>query len=228
MDRSKRIREDRGGTQSGENSIDPLSSVRVASGAAGLLVAFAPLIASALIVAVLLVPAPLSFAAPALTDLWDADVNLTRICDGDTTLLLICDPGLATCREGVVYFDSKAGMIRDMEVRPAIIMIGEPAGIRETVLALDVRIPVFIDRSQSVFGSVLSERILPALVLMDADGRVLATMYGGGDSLDGNIKNLIGTGTGDETDAGEEGGFNWWLVAIPLAAALAILPFVID
>jgi hypothetical protein len=115
-----------------------------------------------------------------------------------------------------------------MEIRPAIVLLGDPAGIRQTVLDLNVRIPVFIDRSESVFGSILTERILPALVLMDAEGRVLDTIYGGGDSLDGNIKALIGTGTETPTETVEEGGFNWWLVAVPVVAALAILPFVID
>lgn len=169
-----------------------------------------------------------SVAAPALTDLWDAAVDLPRLCAGDTTLILVCDPGLATCREGAVYFDNKAGPIREAQVRPAIILIGDPATIRETVLGLDIRVPVFIDQGETVFGNILAERILPALILMDPDGHVLETIYGGGDSLDGNIKAL--TGTEPETQAGtdEEGGFNWWLLAVPVVAALAILPFVID
>jgi hypothetical protein len=167
-------------------------------------------------------------ADPALTDLWDAAVDLNRLCAGDTTLILVCDPGLATCREGAVYFDNKAGTIREAQVRPAIILIGDPAVIRETVLELDIRIPVFIDQGETVFGSILAERILPSLVLMDAEGRVLETIYGGGDSLDGNIKTLIGTEPEIQAGTDEEGGFNWWLVAAPLLAALAILPFVID
>jgi len=176
----------------------------------------------------LLATAPLCSATPSLTDLWDAAVDLPRLCAGDTTLLLVCDPGLATCREGAVYFDSKAGMIREQEVRPVIVLIGDPAGIRETVLDLDIRIPVFIDQSESVFRSILAERILPALVLMDPDGRVLETIYGGGDSLDGNIKALIETEIETQTEMQEEGGFSWWLVVVPVVAALAILPFVID
>jgi len=185
--------------------------------------------ATALMIAfALLATAALSAPAPALTDLWDAAVDLPRLCAGDTTLLLVCDPGLATCREGAVYFDSKAGMIRDGEFRPVIVLIGDPAGIRETVLDLDIGVPVFIDKSETVFGSILAERILPALVLMDADGQVLETIYGGGDSLDGNIKALIGTETETQTETREEGGFNWWLIAVPVVAALAILPFVID
>ena len=159
-----------------------------------------------------------------LTDLWDAPVDLLRVCDGHATLLLICDPGLATCREGAVYFDSKAEMIRDEEVRPAIVLIGNPPDIRETVLDLDIRVPVFIDHGESVFESILNERILPALVLMDKDGQVLKTIYGGGESLDGNIRALIEA----ETETEEDEGFNWWLIMIPVAAALAILPFVLD
>jgi hypothetical protein len=167
-------------------------------------------------------------AAPELTDLLDAAVDLPRLCAGDTTLLLVCDPGLATCREGAVYLDSKAGTIREARVRPAIVLIGEPAAVRETVLDLDIRVPVYIDRNETVFGTVLAERVLPALVLMDADGQVLETIYGGGDSLDGNIKALIGTETVAQTEIPEERGFNWWLIAVPVVAALAILPFVID
>jgi hypothetical protein len=164
--------------------------------------------------------------------LWDAPVDLQGLCSGDTTLILVCDPGLATCREGAVHFDSRAGMIRDGEVRPAIILMGDPAGIRETVLDLDIRVPVYIDQGETVFGSILAERILPALVLMDDQGRVLETVYGGGDSLDGNIKAMIGTETEEraetQTETEEEGGFNWWLVAVPVVAVLALLPLVLD
>ncbi len=181
-----------------------------------------------LVALTLLIGAALCLAAPALTDLWDATVDLPRLCAGDTTLLFICDPDLATCREGAVYFDSKAGMMRDEDVRPVIVLIGDPAGIREVVLDLDLRVPVFIDQGESVFGSILNERVLPALVLMDADGEVLDTIYGGGDSLDGYIKALIGPGIGTETETQEDGGFNWWLIAVPAAVALAILPFVLD
>jgi hypothetical protein len=188
----------------------------------------AALVATALFVTGLLAAASPSAAAPALTDLWDAAVDLNKLCAGDTTLILVCDPGLATCREGAVYFDNKAGMVRGAQVRPAIILIGDPAAIRETVLDLGIRVPVFIDRHETVFGSILTERILPALVLVDAGGRVLETIYGGGDSLDGNIKTLIGTEPETRAGTDEEGGFNWWIVAIPVAAALAILPFVID
>ena len=185
--------------------------------------------AALLIGLTLLITAQLSFAAPALTDLWDAAVDLPRLCAGDTTLLLVCDLDLATCREGAIYFDSKAGMIRDEEVRPVIVLIGDPAGIRETVLDLDIRVPVYIDQGESVYEGILDERILPALVLMDADGRVLETIYGGGDSLDGNIKTLIGSGIETQTETQEDRGFSWWLIALPVvAAALAILPFVLD
>ncbi len=174
----------------------------------------------------LLMTAALCFAAPApaLTDLWDAPVDLSRVCDGHMTLLLVCDPGLATCREGVVYFDSKAGMIRDEGVRPVIVLIGRPPEIRETVLDLDIRVPVFIDARESVFGSILEERVLPALVLMDTDGEVLETIYGGGESLNGNIRALIET----ETETEEDEGFNWWLIIVPVVAVLATLPFVLD
>lgn len=188
------------------------------------------LLVSGWLITAVVFSATLSFAspAPALTDLWDAPVDLPRVCGGEATLLLICDPGVATCREGAVYFDSKAGMIRDEDVRPAIVLIGNPPDIRETVLDLDIRVPVYIDQRESVFGSILYQRILPALVLMDKDGRVLETMYGGGESLGGNIRTLIETGTGTETDAEEDDGFNWWLIAVPVVVALAILPFVLD
>jgi hypothetical protein len=209
MDRSKRIRKDRPGTKPGENTISSLLLLR-----------------ATLLALTLLMTAALCFAAPApeLTDLWDAPADLSRVCNGHTTLLLVCDPGLATCREGAVYFDSKTGMIRDEGVRPAVVLIGRPPEIRETVLDLDIRVPVFIDAGESVFGSILDERVLPALVLMDKGGRVLETIYGGGESLDGNIRALIET----ETETQEDEGVNWWLIIVPAVAALAILPFVLD
>ncbi len=171
---------------------------------------------------------------PELTDLWDAPVDLPVICRSETTLVLICDPGTATCREAAVYFDSKAEMIRDEGVRPAIILLGDPPAIRETVLQIDINIPVFIDTGESVFGTVLEERILPALVLMSAAGQIIDTIYGGGDSLDNNIRTLILTEVVAAADTAavdvteEDEGFNWWLVVVPVVVALAVLPFVLD
>ena len=155
-----------------------------------------------------------------LTDLWDGPVDLSRVCGGRETLLLICDPGVATCREGAGYFDSKAAMIKAGDIRPALILIGSPPEIRDVVLRLAIGVPVYIDATESVFESLLDKRILPALVLLDGGGEAVRSIYGGGDSLDGNIRAL--------TETRDGGGRNWWLIIIPVAVVLAILPFVMD
>jgi hypothetical protein len=154
-----------------------------------------------------------------LTDLWDAPHDLQAICKGQRTLLFVCDLELSTCREGAVYFDSKAGAIESRGIKPAHIFIGNPPEIREAVLAMDLGTAAYIDANKQVFAGLLDKEILPAIVLLDGDGSVIETRYGGGESLDGNIRAVLGEEDG--------GGRRWWLILIPVAV-IAILPFVID
>ena len=126
-----------------------------------------------------------------LTDLWDAPHRLDEIGQGMRMLLFICDPGLETCREGAVYFESRSASIRANRVKPICVFIGNPKDIREAVLALELRVPVFIDQEDQVFQLMLDQRVLPALALLEQDGTVVRTVYGGGESLDGNLKLLL-------------------------------------
>lgn len=126
-----------------------------------------------------------------LTDLWDAPHRLQDIGQGMPMLLFICDPKLETCREGAVYFETRSASIQANRIKPVCVFIGNPKYIREIVLALDLRLPVFIDKDDQVFHRLLDARVLPAMVLIDQDGTVAKTIYGGGESLDSNLRLLL-------------------------------------
>lgn len=154
-----------------------------------------------------------------LTDLMDTPHDLQSICRGRKALIFVCDLSLSTCREGAVYFDSRADMIKEEGILPLHVFVGSPPEIRDAVLTLGLKTAAYIDVEERIFGTLLDEKILPALVLLDGHGRVVETLYGGGESLDSNIRALV---------AGAEGsGRRWWLLLVPLAV-LAILPFVLD
>jgi hypothetical protein len=156
-----------------------------------------------------------------LSDLWDSPHLLKAICAGRPTLFFVCDTEASVCREGAVFFDARADDIEAHGFRAALIFIGPPAEVREIVLRTGIAQPVYVDPERKVFGALLDEEILPALVLADGGGRHVRTMYGGGESLEGNIGVLLEEG-------GNKGG-RWWLVMIAVVVtAAAVLVFVVD
>jgi hypothetical protein len=170
----------------------------------------------------LLLTAQALYGAPdlVLRDLWDTPLTLPAICAGQKTLILVCDLKISTCREAAIHFQARTPQIKDTGIRPALILIGDPAVVRDAVLALDLELPVYIDANRRVFGDLLTQEVLPALVLLDEAGLATEILYGGGDSLDSNIRTLI--------RAEDGAGRRWWLLLIPVAVLAAILPLVID
>jgi hypothetical protein len=160
-------------------------------------------------------------AAPdlVLTDLWDGPHRLDDICDGRMTILFVCDTELSVCREGAIFFDTRADEIEAEGLRAALVLTGQPAEARAFALRTRIDLPVFVDSGRQVFDKLLHQEVLPALVLMDGEGQHVKTLYGGGESLEGNIIILI--------EEGVSKGRRWWLILIPIALA-ALLPFVLS
>lgn len=154
-----------------------------------------------------------------LTDLWDSPHRLDDICGGRATVLFICDTQSSVCREGAVFFDTRADEIEAEGLRAALVMIGQPAEARAFALKTGIDQPVFVDSDRRVFDALLDQEVLPALVLVDGEGRHVKSLYGGGESLEGNIAVLLDHGTG--------AGRRWWLVLVPIAV-VAILPFLLS
>jgi hypothetical protein len=154
-----------------------------------------------------------------LTDLWDSPRSLDDICDGQATIMFICDTELTVCREGAVFFDTMADGIEAEGLRAVLVFTGPAAEARAFALKTRILHSIFVDSDGKVFDSLLDQEVLPALVLVDKDGRHLRTLYGGGESLDGNIAMLL--------EDGATGGPRWWLILIPFAVA-ALLPFLLS
>ncbi len=155
-----------------------------------------------------------------MEDLWDMPHSLAGICNGANTLLFMCDPGMATCREGAVYFDSRTDEIWAHEVQPACLFIGRPQDVRQIVLTLDLDVPVYIDADREVYENLLDQRILPAMILLDGNGNVIKTIYGGGESLDSNLRIILGE---------PEDGGHWRLIlSLVAAAVVGIILIVLD
>ena len=155
-----------------------------------------------------------------VSDLWDMPHDLHSICDGERTLLFVCDPKITTCREGAVHFDSQSRRIKARKIRPACIFTGSPREVRDAVLALDLSVPVYVGTDREVFGNLVDQKVLPAMVLLDRGGTVIKTLYGGGESLDYNLRILL-----EEESRG--GGLRLLLILVPLAVIGAVL-FLID
>jgi hypothetical protein len=165
-----------------------------------------------------------------LTDLWDSSRSLRSVAAQGTTLFFICDPGVKECREGAVFFESRASSMREAGIRPALIFRGKAPDVRSAVLNMDLDNPVYIDEDGHVIDSMLDQEVLPALLLAAPDGTVLKTVYGGGESLAGNIEQVIKPGTPEALPpqvarAGKEASGRWkYLVA---AVALVVIGVVI-
>jgi hypothetical protein len=159
--------------------------------------------------------------APVLTDLWDHPRAIGTIAAGRSTIFFVCEADLEVCREGAVFFDSRAGEIEARGLGAALIFAGPPAGTREFVLRSKITQPVYIDPTGRIFGTLVEQKVLPALVLVDGKGRHLKTLYGGGESLEGNLGILLAQGSAK--------GRRWWLIVLPVAVAAAVLvPLVLN
>jgi len=153
-----------------------------------------------------------------LTDLWDSPHRLADICSARPTILFICDTQSSVCREGAVFFDTRADEIEAHGLEAVLVLVGQPARARAFALNTSIDQNVFVDSDRQVFGTLLDQEILPALVLVDKEGQHVRSLYGGGESLEGNIAILLEEGAGR--------GRRWWLILIPIVAA-AILPFIL-
>jgi|GEM_PF-2202935 len=126
----------------------------------------------------------------AVTDLWDAPHNLRTIASRESTLFFICDLGVVECREGAVFFESRASSIRDAGMRPAFLFKGKPSEIRTIVLRLELDTQVYIDESGDVIEGLLDPAILPSILLVTPGG-IAAEAQGGGESLADNIERFL-------------------------------------
>lgn len=157
-------------------------------------------------------------------DLWDIPHTLESICNGREVLLLLCDLTTLTCREGAVYFDSQSDNIKAASVRPICVFIGKPIDVRQAVLNLDLKTPVYIDEAGLIYENLLDQKVLPALILLNETGSLERVVYGGGESLDHNLRTVMPVRTGEEVDAGPVRSRRWlWVTVLVSAAAIAAL-----
>lgn len=177
----------------------------------------------------LLTPLHTCHGAPEVevSDLWDMPLTLGEVCNGTETLLFVCDLSLQQCREGAVYFDAQAKAIRANGFRPGCLFIGRPDEVRGYALALDLDVPVYIDSEARVFREMLDQRIMPVLVLLDGEGKLVRSVYGGGESLDHNLSLILEREPVAEPAPGPSRS-KWLLLALAAAAVAAIAVFAID
>jgi hypothetical protein len=154
-------------------------------------------------------------------------LTLGSVCNGKQTLLFVCDLGLQQCREGAVYFDTQAQAIRDRGFQPGCLFIGRPDEVRRYALALDLDVPVYVDTEAKVFRDVLDQRIMPVLMLLDGDGHLVRSVYGGGESLDHNVSLILEPERGTEPGP-ELSGRKWLWLAIGAAAVVALVLIAIN
>jgi hypothetical protein len=158
-----------------------------------------------------------------VSDLWDMPITLRDVCNGTETVLFVCDLGLQECREGAVYFDSRAKAIRTRGFRPGCLFVGRPDEIRGYALTLDLDVPVYVDSEARVFREVLEQMIMPVLVLLDGEGNLVRSVYGGGESLDHNLSLILEPEPVTEPRPGPSRG-KWLLLALAAAvAAIAVI-----
>jgi len=126
-----------------------------------------------------------------VSDLWDYPQSLSTIVARGATLFFICDPGVKECREGAVFIENRAASIREAGFRPVLLLRSSGPDVRSAALEMDLGTPIYIDEGGDVIGSMLSQDILPALLLASPDGTILDTVYGGGESLAGNLGEIL-------------------------------------
>ena len=126
-----------------------------------------------------------------VTDLWDYPENLRAIVADGTTLFFICDPKVKECREGAVFIENRTPGITGAGAKLVMLFRGGAAEVRRAALDMDLDSDIYIDEDGHVIDALLDEDILPALVLVSSDGTVLEAVYGGGESLAGNIEQVL-------------------------------------
>jgi hypothetical protein len=162
-------------------------------------------------------------------DLWDIPRSIESVCSGQTTLVFLCNLGVSTCREGAVYFDSQSDSIEASGIQAVCIFIGRPRDVRQAVLDLDLDVQAYIDEDRLFYEKVLEQKVLPALILLDGDGEVITTIYGGGESLDHNLRAVIPAAPEQAPQAQPVRTHRWrWFAVIASVAALVTLLLVIE
>jgi hypothetical protein len=158
--------------------------------------AFVPacLVLLALLMAGAAASAPAGGPEPAtvvITDLLDRPYDLRAIAAGVPTLLFICDPALTKCREGAVYFDAQAASIEASRIKPVCVFLATTGAARDAAVRLGLGVPVYVDSNRTIPTALLGQEILPAMVLLDGEGRVERVALGGGESLDSNLTHIL-------------------------------------
>lgn len=178
---------------------------------------------AALLITVAAWTAPASGGAPpataqvVLTDVWDMPISLNMIPAGKSTLFLVCDPSQVKSREGAVFFDTQAERIESAGVRPACILVAAPDAAREAAERMALKVAVYIDALRAVPTKVISQEVMPALVLLDGDGNIEKVAVGGGESLDAHITAML-----------EPGSSRWKTLALITLTALGIILLVVS
>jgi hypothetical protein len=162
-------------------------------------------------------------------DLWDMPHSLESICNGQETLLFLCDLSISTCREGAVYFDNRADGIKAGGIRPVCVFVGKPSNIRQAVLNLDLALPAYIDERGLMYENLLDQKVLPALILLDGTGNVVRIVYGGGESLDHNLRIIMPIRTREDVDREAGKSRRWrWIAVLATAVAVGVLVLALD
>jgi hypothetical protein len=157
-----------------------------------------------------------------VSDLWDTPLTLGEVCNGAETLVFVCDLDLKQCREGAVYFDTRAEAIKARGFTPCCLFVGQPQEVRRHVLSLDLGIPAYIDSDGGIFKDVLDQRIMPALMLLDGNGNLVRTVYGGGESLDHNLALMLEPEPAIEPGS-QPSGRGWLWILLPAAVVAAVV-----
>jgi hypothetical protein len=154
-----------------------------------------------------------------VSDLWDTPLSLSDVCNGSRTLIFVCDLNLKQCREGAVYFDTRAEAIEAEGFQPCCLFVGKPQEVRRYVLSLNLDVPAYIDSEARVFEDVLDQRMMPVLVLLDGDGSLVRSVYGGGESLDHNLRLMLEP----EPEPGPSGRKWLWIAVTAVVTAVVVL-----
>jgi hypothetical protein len=165
-----------------------------------------------------------------VTDLWDYPENLRDIVARGNTLFFICDPEVKECREGAVFIETRESSIYEAGLKLVLLFQGAPAEVRRAALDMDLDSDIYIDEDGQVIDAILDEGILPAILLVSQDGTVLDAVYGGGESLAGNIDQILQPETPQpppaqvaQSEKEKSGKWKWAVAAMAVITIGAII-----